>query len=89
MEKVLDCCFRTLEGNHNFISCVRSILKEATWIWSCITSQSHRAFSGAQILITSCPFCIGNLKDAYEKMEPEIKEKIQVIDVIDFIASKI
>ncbi len=45
--------------------------------------------SGADILTTSCPFCIGNLKDAYEEMEPEIKEKILVIDVIDFIASKI
>ena len=45
--------------------------------------------SGADILITSCPFCIGNLKDAHEEMEPELKEKIQVIDIIDFIASKI
>ena len=45
--------------------------------------------SGADILTTSCPFCIGNFRDAYEEMEPEIKEKIQVIDVIDFIASKI
>jgi heterodisulfide reductase subunit D len=45
--------------------------------------------SGANILTTSCPFCIGNLKDAYNEMEPGIKEKIQVIDVIDFIASKI
>jgi len=45
--------------------------------------------SGADILTTSCPFCIGNLRDAYEEMEPEVKEKIKVIDVIDFIASKI
>lgn len=45
--------------------------------------------SGADILTTSCPFCIGNFRDAYEEMGPEIKEKIQVIDVIDFIASKI
>jgi heterodisulfide reductase subunit D len=45
--------------------------------------------SGANILTTSCPFCIGNLRDAYEEMEPEVKEKIKVIDVIDFIASKI
>jgi len=45
--------------------------------------------SGADILTTSCPFCIGNFRDAYEEMEPEIKEKIQLIDVIDFIASKI
>jgi Fe-S oxidoreductase len=45
--------------------------------------------TGADILTTSCPFCIGNFRDAYEEMEPEIKEKIQVIDLIDFIASKI
>jgi heterodisulfide reductase subunit D len=45
--------------------------------------------SGANILTTSCPFCIGNLKDAYKEMGPEIQEKIQVIDIIDFIASKI
>ena len=45
--------------------------------------------SGADILTTSCPFCIGNFRDAYEEIESEIKEKIQVIDVIDFIASKI
>ncbi len=45
--------------------------------------------SGADILTTSCPFCIGNFRDACEEMEPEIKERIQVIDVIDFIASKI
>jgi heterodisulfide reductase subunit D len=45
--------------------------------------------SGASILTTSCPFCIGNLRDAYNLMDPEIKEKIQVIDLIDFITSKI
>jgi Fe-S oxidoreductase len=45
--------------------------------------------SGAQVLTTSCPFCIGNLSDAYKEMEPEIQEKIKVIDIIDFIASKI
>ncbi|TFG04953.1 MAG: (Fe-S)-binding protein, partial [Promethearchaeota archaeon] len=45
--------------------------------------------SGADILTTSCPFCIGNLIDAYDDMGPEIKEKIKVIDIIDFIASKI
>ncbi len=45
--------------------------------------------SGADILTTSCPFCIGNLRDAYDISDPNIKEKIQVIDVIDFIASKI
>ena len=45
--------------------------------------------SGAQVLTTSCPFCIGNFRDAYEEMEPEIQGKIQVIDIIDLIASKI
>ena len=45
--------------------------------------------SGADILTTSCPFCIGNLKDAYDELGPEEKEKIKVIDVIDFLASKI
>ncbi|MFX1410215.1 MAG: (Fe-S)-binding protein [Promethearchaeota archaeon] len=45
--------------------------------------------TGAQILTTSCPFCIGNLIDAYEDLEPEVKEKIKVIDVIDLIASKL
>ena len=45
--------------------------------------------SGADILTTSCPFCIGNLKDAYEEMDNESKKAIQVIDIIDFIASKI
>ena len=45
--------------------------------------------SGAQILTTSCPFCIENLSDAYEEMESEIKEKIKVIDIIDLISSKL
>ena len=45
--------------------------------------------SKAEILTTSCPFCIGNLKDAYDDMGPEIKEKIQVIDLLDLIASKL
>ncbi len=45
--------------------------------------------SGAEILTTSCPFCIGNLFSTYEEMGPEIQEKIQVIDIIDLIASKI
>jgi heterodisulfide reductase subunit D len=45
--------------------------------------------SGADILTTSCPFCIGNFKDAYEQMDPKEQEKIVVIDVIDLIASKI
>jgi len=45
--------------------------------------------SGAEILTTSCPFCIGNLNDAYNQMGPEIQEKIKLIDIIDFIASRI
>ena len=45
--------------------------------------------SDANVLTTSCPFCIGNFTDAYEESEDEIKEKIKVIDIIDFIASKI
>ncbi|MFX1379108.1 MAG: (Fe-S)-binding protein [Promethearchaeota archaeon] len=44
---------------------------------------------GADTLITSCPFCIGNLKDAYNEMDPDIQDKIKLIDIIDFIASKI
>jgi Fe-S oxidoreductase len=45
--------------------------------------------SGADILTTSCPFCIGNLKDAYNQLGSEIQEKIKVVDIIDLIASKI
>jgi heterodisulfide reductase subunit D len=45
--------------------------------------------SGAQILTTSCPFCIGNLKDAYNTLTVEMKSKISVIDIIDLVASKI
>ena len=45
--------------------------------------------TGAQILTTSCPFCIGNFSDAYKEMEPEDQEKINIIDIIDLIASKI
>jgi len=45
--------------------------------------------SGADILTTSCPFCIGNFIDAYDDLETEFQEKIKVIDIIDFIASKI
>lgn len=45
--------------------------------------------SGANVLTTSCPFCIGNLKDAYEEMSPEIQQKIKLIDIIDLLASKI
>jgi len=45
--------------------------------------------SGVDVLTTSCPFCIGNLNDAYKDMSPEIQEKIELIDLIDLIASKI
>ena len=45
--------------------------------------------SGADVLTTSCPFCIGNLKDAFEELGPEVQEKIRLIDIIDLIASKI
>ena len=45
--------------------------------------------TGAQILTTSCPFCIGNLSEAYKEMESEIQDKITVIDIIDLIAKKI
>jgi len=45
--------------------------------------------TGAKILTTSCPFCIGNLNDAYKEMSTEVREKIQVIDIIDLIAEKI
>ena len=45
--------------------------------------------SGADILTTSCPFCIGNLSDAYKEIGSEIQEKIKLIDIIDLIASRI
>ncbi|MBD3256618.1 MAG: hypothetical protein GF383_16110 [Candidatus Lokiarchaeota archaeon] len=45
--------------------------------------------SGADVLTTSCPFCISNFYNAYDEMDAEIKGKIQVIDIIDLIASKI
>ncbi|MFX0156315.1 MAG: (Fe-S)-binding protein [Candidatus Hodarchaeota archaeon] len=45
--------------------------------------------SDANILTTSCPFCIENLTDAHEEMDAEIKEKIQIFDIIDLIASRI
>ncbi|TXT65167.1 MAG: putative CoB--CoM heterodisulfide reductase 2 iron-sulfur subunit D [Promethearchaeota archaeon] len=44
---------------------------------------------GAEILLTSCPFCVNNLLDAYNSMNSEVQERIKVIDIIDFIASKI
>ncbi len=43
----------------------------------------------ANILLTSCPFCINNLNDAYEDCDPDVQEKIKVLDLIDFIASRI
>ncbi|MHA2120863.1 MAG: (Fe-S)-binding protein [Promethearchaeota archaeon] len=45
--------------------------------------------TGANILTTTCPFCIGNLKDAYDDFQPEDQAKIKVIDLIDLIALKI
>jgi len=45
--------------------------------------------SGADILATSCPFCIGNLSDAYEELGSEVRERIKLIDIIDLIASRI
>ena len=45
--------------------------------------------TGAQILTTSCPFCIGSLSDAYEEMDDTIKERIKVVDIIDLIASNL
>ncbi len=45
--------------------------------------------SGAEILTTSCPFCIGNLSDAYKEIGSEIQEKIKLIDIIDLIAFRI
>ena len=41
----------------------------------------------AQFLITSCPFCVGNMDDAWKELDPETQNKIKVIDIIDFIAS--
>ncbi len=45
--------------------------------------------TGAQVLLTSCPFCVGNLTDALKAMDSETQSKIQVFDIVDFIASKI
>ena len=45
--------------------------------------------TGAQILTTSCPFCLGNFRNAYEDLDAAIKEKIKVVDIIDLIASKL
>ncbi|MHA1291817.1 MAG: (Fe-S)-binding protein, partial [Promethearchaeota archaeon] len=35
----------------------------------------------AQIIITSCPFCVGNLNDALKEMDPKIQEKIKIYDI--------
>lgn len=45
--------------------------------------------TGAQVLLTSCPFCIGNLSDALKDMDSDTQNKIQVVDIVDFIATKI
>lgn len=45
--------------------------------------------AGADILTTSCPFCLGNFIDAYNDLELKLQDKIKVIDIIDFIASMI
>ena len=45
--------------------------------------------TGAKVLLTSCPFCIGNLSAALKEMPLEIQNQMQVVDIIDFIASKI
>jgi heterodisulfide reductase subunit D len=45
--------------------------------------------TGAKVLTTSCPFCIGNLKDAYDELDQQVKEKIIIMDIINLIASKI
>jgi heterodisulfide reductase subunit D len=45
--------------------------------------------TGANVLLTSCPFCVGNLTDALKDMPLEVQDKIYVIDIINFIASKI
>ncbi|MHA1758485.1 MAG: (Fe-S)-binding protein [Promethearchaeota archaeon] len=45
--------------------------------------------TGANILLTSCPFCVGNLSDALKQMDENIQNQIQVVDIIDFIASRI
>jgi len=45
--------------------------------------------SGANVLLTSCPFCVGNLSDALNEMALEVQNQIHVVDIIDFIASRI
>jgi Fe-S oxidoreductase len=45
--------------------------------------------TGANVLLTSCPFCVSNLYDALKSMKLEVQDKIHVVDLIDFIASKV
>ena len=45
--------------------------------------------TGAQVLVTSCPFCVGNLNDAVKDMGSDVQDKIKIVDIIDFLASKI
>lgn len=45
--------------------------------------------TGANLLLSSCPFCVGNLSDALKVMDLETQNKIFVLDIIDFIASQI
>ncbi|MCK4282215.1 MAG: (Fe-S)-binding protein, partial [Candidatus Lokiarchaeota archaeon] len=41
--------------------------------------------SGIDILLTECPFCVGNLADSVKKEKTNMK----VLDIIDYIATKI
>jgi len=45
--------------------------------------------TNAKVLLTSCPFCIGNLNDSLEQMEYKVQGKIKVMDILDFIATKV
>lgn len=45
--------------------------------------------TGANVLLTSCPFCVGNLSDTLNEMSLEVQNQIHVVDIIDFVASKI
>jgi len=45
--------------------------------------------TGANILLTSCPFCVGNLSDALREMPLEVQNQIHVVDIINFIALRI
>jgi heterodisulfide reductase subunit D len=41
--------------------------------------------SGISVLLTACPFCVGNLSDCVKNRD----ENIKVLDIIDYIASKL